>query len=542
MYDDLKTFTRLTHPIALVSPDAESRHVDLSTLDQALSSLRLMNRDGEDVGGVWGPLPEKELKNIVYHLVSPVTDYFRGEGRTRPLVRGFSWSPGALDRLRRELVLEIKGVAYSILLEDIELFIFDTGVAFLAIEFMPTGKSIGVTAPDGTLTYGASEPINPDDIVQVNYALRTRGRQAGKLQPQVFAVDADGIRSQVKPADAERIPDDPSQLWDWTRRGGKFGLDVLVDCALLPLANAGFGIEQISSQNFLGFTFLKVKPRPDVSPVECYNSELAETLFRLRRMYSVSYRPASSLLETSGNEEVYQPFEGIYHGIAAEGGAVLVFDDGSPFFSQFENRYRRGYFSLFLLVIHQRAVLETLAIRASRIPNIDSELLETGLKKEGLQKEFLHTVRVLRLDAFNFTLHHTFPWVGALTMYQEVYERLLSRMRVRELHQDLRDDLREMDELMERVAEAERRGHAVVQERTRRLLEWAAYIVMPFMVIFAAWGMNLIEITGESDQHSLFGFWPIMTFIAALGTTVALILRLVGRRERKQSDRRASGE
>lgn len=451
-------------------------------------------------------------------------------------------------------------------LSSIECFVFDTGIAILVIEVQPTQAKQWAEGPNED-----ELPLKKAGAwAEVNYRLRdlmARGRRPGlkpalplkyvpgqtfSSDPQVlykrgFKVDEnsfekaktscrlpgwlnlkDGLltgtakeegswdillRKDIpsKPGSEPKDPifgilklevaSPPQDLLDKVTNGFAFQMEAVLHHVFLALLKEGGWIAKpLASPHPAGLTYIRVptrdKEKPEFEP-------FSQVFFQLRKMYNQHYQGSARMLSPLDNPEIYQPFEGIYYGTCPEGMAIMLMDKGgTEFFNAFKDRIRRGYTLAFLIALHQRTALEYFSARSQALPNLPDSP-SPALKAE---------VEYRRRKAFHFTLHHTFASISSISMYQEVYERLLSAMRVRELHRDLKDELEEMDDLLERE-------HEKSIEATKRNLEILLAFFFPLTLLLSFWGMNFKGIAGETQAA-----WHLLSWRAFQSLIPTLLL------------------
>lgn len=514
------SFTRLVYAYVQAPEDSwdPTPVVDLNELD--LSTCQCPGRQGTAPKAVWEALEEEELRQRTTGMVTPIQDYLAGIGYDRPLVRAFRWTNDARQRVGQKLRFDLPdGRTVRFRIADVEWFLFDTGVGLVAVEVML----------DTVVTDGKPLPPCLEDLVEVHATLRA-------LQKR----EAVGICREASPSPNGPGPSDPEtpaapsprSLPERIRAGQEFRLLEMIDWCLSPLDEAirqrGGRRIAMNAGDLLGFVYGRIPPGPTGSPIPC--AEVGEDLFRLRRGYKGVYHPSKALRQTEDHQEVYHPFDGVVHGISIEGAAILLLDDGkTPFFDEFQDRVRRRYFTLFLMALHQRVALERLSTCSARFPRLHPDSKHP--------KDLLKAARHLREAAFNFTLHHTFVWVGAVTMYQEVYERMRSVMRVPALHEDLRDDLLELDELMERKDREDREAAEREVSKRHKTIETAIAVLFPVTLLLAAWGTNFRELV--TDAQSAVGLWDppaVTSYAITLGLIAGMLTWIWWPRNRRSPD------
>lgn len=495
-------FTRLFYPFVLIEEDGLLPRSDMfssreSGQDPVLEALErpmeLRERKGPEP--VWEEVQHNQKQHLGRRLARHMADYIVGNGYPIPPVRIFRWRDGLRQSLLRNLTIETGQQGkdhYEFEVSEIMMFLFDTGVGLLVLEFTPNTRG-----PDFCL----------ENLVGFNYRIRTIEHGAPTLTKKRRDVPKDNVGAS-----------DPSVNINVLE--GEFRLVDLIDLSLSGLKSV-YPMQEMGTGLLAGMTYARLCPTEKGALTY---SDISVPLFQLRRFYGPNYRPSSMALAESGNPEVYVPFERICHGVSLEGMATVCLDDGkTTFFNEMEDRVKTSYFVVFVLAMHQRVALEFFSACSSRFDRIVLENEDPSCER------LIKRVCRLRSAAFHFTIHHTFQWVGAFTMYQEIYERLLSAMKVRELHDDVREDIREMDELLHRVDRNQREQKERAQEQHRKKLETAIAVLFPLTLLFSFWGSNFTEVSNDGalswlDRPAVISY--IVTALATLG--LLLLLRPKG--------------
>lgn len=203
------------------------------------------------------------------------------------------------------------------------------------------------------------------------------------------------------------------------------------------------------------------------------DEEIAEILFRMRRSFKYSYKPASSEYDLAHNEESLQLFDNIYWGASLEGLSCLTYKLDDKVSNDFLNGTFMGYLEntylfLYLLALHQRYGLISLAMEAAHLPSTLQEMrksmhpekYKTGLSKMvKLNSISLHSadvseqsqISMLQEKISYFTLRFLFTQVSAITHHARLYKLMRQVMGINELLWELRLEI----EALSAMAEAE---------------------------------------------------------------------------------------
>ncbi len=167
---------------------------------------------------------------------------------------------------------------------------------------------------------------------------------------------------------------------------------------------------------------------------------LKQYLFRLRRSYKESYKPAEKEFRLESNPEIAQMFENSFWGVSLEGMTNLLHlvDDAQT------NAFMRGnyfgnlsgtYFFLYILAIHQRYALLRFAIEASQLPKS---------KHLGSQQ-----IAEMRQRIANFSFRCLFRQVSNITHQAKLYNMLRQVLGIEDLMEELHYELEVLSSLAE---------------------------------------------------------------------------------------------
>ncbi|WP_335715673.1 hypothetical protein [Neobacillus drentensis] len=190
---------------------------------------------------------------------------------------------------------------------------------------------------------------------------------------------------------------------------------------------------------------------------------LGEYLFKLRRSFKESYKPASKELMLDENPQIIQLFDNSYWGVSLEGLTNVVHltkdDVTNEFFNgNYQSNLAQSYFYIYIIALHQRYALLALNSRAQDMPQ--SEKL-SATECEKIQK--------LRKEINYFILRSFFKHVSSITHQQALYERIEKCLQIEELKQDLHLELDALSSVAELQQELQRQKDKDEQERKANL-------------------------------------------------------------------------
>lgn len=197
---------------------------------------------------------------------------------------------------------------------------------------------------------------------------------------------------------------------------------------------------------------------------------IMKILFRLRRSFKESYKPAPFEYSIDGNPEVLQFFENSYWGISSEAVANLVYlvDDETTnaFFSgNYFGNLKQSYYYLYILTLHQRYALLNLAIEAAKLP-LDVHALASEERKER-QEKLLET----RDKMAFFVLRCVFRQVSNISHQNRLYESIRTALGIQSLMEEIDWELKAINSLDLEMVDMDRQKTAEYRQEERKRWE-----------------------------------------------------------------------
>jgi hypothetical protein len=448
---------------------------------------------------LWVPMDEDDRRSQSEFFLPWVQEYLLGTGSTEGLSPGQGcvarrWNPDVVSRYGQGLVAKIGREEVQFHIKECEAYLFGTGVAVLVFECSLAGVSDGA---------GAFRKPALADLVGFNYAMR----YAGASQAPRFRRP----RAEKRPAEAVKPEKAADPVVDALQSEEGANLPEMTELLLSALVSAGGRLEPANERTLKVQTFVRVGPPASLD-------DLAVPFYQLRRVVKASYPVAPEDLDIQKNgREVARTFENIAIGCSLEGMAVLLADNGHPFYGQFAERVRRAYFAHYLLALHQRAGLTLLAVEACRLPHL-------AQRDRGLMRESMRDVEDLRDRAIDFSLHHRFSQVSVLSMYASVYERLVDVLGIPHLLEEVQDDVSKLDRILRERREEEE------ETRDRRITR-ALALFFPANLLLSLFGANLPHYVSPDIYWTPFFWVPVGLYLVA---TVAIVWVIRWRRPRER--------
>jgi hypothetical protein len=458
----VQTFTRI---IALFHGPPQ-RSVDIvATLDSVTVPQRAAVRR------LWIPPDAASCDQLTRFFLPSVGTYLAGIAQGQGGHCVIRQSDPALLNYRR-IMIQSRTTRWEAKLNGCEIYVFNTGV--LALVFDLCLERVGA---------GESKrsPATLDDLVEFNHLLR--------VSDPHFAPDL-CIRGQ--PSAASNASPDP--ILQRLRSDG-LTLPSLARTLFEPLHQRGIEVNPADERAYRIQTYAQL-------PGDVALDQLAEPLFRLRRVVRESYQAAPGDLDLNNHPEIVRTWGNVVLGVSLEGMAMIVVNTGHPFFTEVQARARGAYFAHYLIALHQRAALRHLAVEAARLPVVDDEIR---------QRSSLASVRELRARATNFNLHHRFSQVSSATPYAALYERLVKVLGIPDLLREIRDEISELDELI-------RRDSAEHEAARSRLLNY-------LVAIFGVLAITVPLISARIERTAIPAKpWQDRGVVLLVGATVAAII------------------
>lgn len=354
---------------------------------------------------------------------------------------------GLPNRTNQELSMLIPKRVIPFYISGIELFLFETGVGFLNFE----------------LTYRSDASV--EDVISGNYYAKSFIRRDCKIVYQ-----ADGIhqKHETEPITFASLVEkilQPLQVTTYFARHGEKSL-----CEDRPGQASRDEKSQgaaASLRPFHGLVFTALVLNNTGLEPQQWEIRLKEYLFRLRRSFKESYKPAPTEFDTDANPDVARIFENSYWGVSQEGLANLTYlieDSQTKRF--FEGEYlwhvKDEYYYLYILALHQKYALLTLLEEAARLPRVslprtDEEAARVRTAIAGLRRKMAE-----------FVMRCVFRQVSNVTHHGRLYEMMRRSLGIDDMLQELHYEL----ELLGTLAEMEEfKENARLREEQRRQKE-----------------------------------------------------------------------
>ncbi len=242
--------------------------------------------------------------------------------------------------------------------------------------------------------------------------------------------------------------------------------------------------------------------------------------YRLSKKYTQDYHPTAAAVRTG----VYRPFENIVHGLALEGGVVVVTPDATgaapTFITDFlTDSFRGAYLQIALIARHEYEFLVDMS---------QDQNNTAPTRYDSPSEHAIISLRRFREALLDFRMNYRFSHLSHVDVHNEVFARWRETMSLDKMLAEVSADVREVD------AYLAQRHHDF---REKAIREQSAYGVLVTSAIFLAtiFGMNFTEFGGGSGWHIYSpGFYGLGALFVVLAVTLFGI-----RRARRDFDSKA---
>jgi hypothetical protein len=429
----------------------------------------------------WQQIPPEEISDFYLpHIGSFLSDDMINNYLVRRVM-----NPGLMKGLfclyeqKVPFIITGKAPKTKFNIEEVSLYLFQSGIGYLIMEVK-------------------TENASPFELADLNYALHYFEHQSAEIGFSEFVLHEKampGFQTKVS-AGTQTEPALPiifMQLKQFEISGntvlpsgqidfGKIFTGIL-DFAVFP-PNA---YKPLLNKNFLVFTYL------------CLNDEEgkdhSQIIFQLRKVIKDSYLPHQDDL-SGKNGGVINTYKNIIFGVSLEGAVIFVEDNGHPFFRQFIENVRKGYFLIYLLALHNRLALLNFGIElGNAIPN-------RGIS---LDREFSSGIHKIRNKTISFYMNAYFGQLTNNTVYERVYTFYHENFHTGSLMEEIKKKTWELDEMISNDLEMK-------SNQLLRNLTILGFIVAPVSVVLAFFGTNI----DYNGSQLLFSIYIILIFSVSI--------------------------
>lgn len=345
----------------------------------------------------------------VGNLISSDSDCKERIGRKFTVNESVRSESGIFPDPDTEMEYKNKVTNFRFFIDTIELFVFETQVGFLCFK------------------YRYDNSFLPEDIINANYYLKNLNQNSQKL----FTI------RKIKLEDTETGINENV----YEEQFSKFDLNKGIR-QLIEMIKPKTYFEQTSSlpKQALVFSALCLKNKPEDVVLKNY-------LFKMRRLFKDSYKPAEIEFEFISNNEIIQAFENSYWGISMEGCAnifYLIDDENTNYFLKgpYKGNVENTYLFLYIIALHQKYALLNFSISASLLE------AETIDKTEEELKEAIEHTKCLKSHIAAYYLRCNFLNVSNITHQAEIYDMMRRTLRVNESVNEINTELDSISDLL----------------------------------------------------------------------------------------------
>lgn len=330
-----------------------------------------------------------------------------------------------------------KGDKYKLIIESIELILFETNIGFVIIKLKYPDQFNG-------------QAIDIDTLININYNVKHLNISKTKLEYTIK-------KSKDEKEDKSLCFND------------------IIDAVTKDLHVTTYfeNNDKIKAHSTLLYNALVLDKAPSIDDFE-NNKELIRTfLFRMRRVFKESYKASENELFMGDDFETLQLFENIYWGASLEGIACLCYeveDEVTNKFidSNYIHKLENSYFLLYILILHIRYSLMNFSIRSAFLPKTIEECVKLEKDKCSV------TISKLEEEISFFKLRCTFKDVSNVTHQKKLYGLMWKIHNINELLDELDSQIKTlsvMSNLRERQVEKEEKAKREIEKNNQEKKE-----------------------------------------------------------------------
>jgi hypothetical protein len=223
-------------------------------------------------------------------------------------------------------------------------------------------------------------------------------------------------------------------------------------------------------------------------------NQVKQKLFMLRRAYSeIRYPISEGFIENTDSKEVVATFGNSIWGSCLEGSANIrwlsrqensnSFIDkhylGEDKISRQKSNFNNGYFYMYILALHERFALLNMLNQVSKIPNSLAEFREKSNRNQS-NNDKVEVLKLMEKSSF-FKLKYQFNNISNITHYNYIYDLFSSTMRKKEMMQELDNEIEGLSSLIMLTNQYEK------EIREKRINK-------------ASWGLALFATTAQASS------------------------------------------
>lgn len=261
------------------------------------------------------------------------------------------------------------------------------------------------------------------------------------------------------------------------------------------------------------------------------------------KVYKLSHGFKGTYQKNIQVNDILRPFDNVMWCVSSEGISNIVYSVENKqtmkfFHSSFKNKRTTNYYFMYILALLQKYSLLYFTINTSDLLFQSSIYSGEELSKEEREMELQRT-RNFHGKMLKFIIHGYYEQVSYHTHYNEMYEQLITSLRIPELRQELtpkmeafhqviellvheqnekekelaKEEVRKRREEEEREKEEEKRAQA----KQNNVIQTITYILLPATIATGFLGMNIPFITKSTNfylGYTLLGIILITVFIS----------------------------
>ncbi len=469
-----------------------------------VSSLVIPQGSGKNPKGsnkVWELIDDKEINEFFlphfaeFLMSSTKQQYLKRYRLTKPAL-SFFFSLNGKDKL---MEAELNDYKASFCINDVELYIFQSGIAIIIIE---------------TTVHSISD-IN--EIILFNYYMKYISKYSASIKFQIKSFHPEKInelkkkkKSIDRSLNSTHIPGVFKDLHHYNIIDDKFSIsrsirfkDLLFGCLDLAFPSDN-EYQLITGERLLCFSYI-------------FTNELTEMdtklyLYQSSRLVKETYKATKADLDDEQNK-IRRTYKNIYFGASLEGASVIVTDDNNPYFETFQRNVKHGYFIIYLTSLHNRLALLHFRYQIASI-------LPTIIPTDRFNKMLIRNLRDLRNKAISCYINSNFSQITNNTSYEQIYQYYNNVFYLSDLNQEIQSKTTELEHILK--DNIDRQSNNMMNALTK-----IGYILAPLTIATGFLGMNIgtFNENGAYSNPLLFS-WDWFYFLAG-GLLISSVLGLI---------------
>lgn len=451
--------------------------------------------------GKWNPVKVKEDNNELYeHILALISEDLTVNIQTEEDWHKSNYI-GQVLQLNKQgqyfpnMQLTCKGIARNIsfCFEQINLFLFDTGIAFLVlmmnydqfddIEQVIVANNQVKAIKHSQLFEAVTKtemldvdriPFEDDNICNTCYEIvdDTDGRKIKYVLKEKILFEEECIKEMkfISINKVKKLKITHNIISDKSLEYKSLINDILQEFEIITFFNQSFSKsinrEMCNKANVFSAVSIRHEGQNEI--------DINKAFYRLRKGYTESYNPNENEFSDL-NIEVFKPFNDSFWGVSREGTANMTYDSNDFMKYGYAKRVTT-YFYLYIIALHQYYGLLYLAKELSAFPSDIDRCSQDSTYKE---------LTAIRNKCHFFYLKCIFDEVSHITHQALYYERLISVLGIKKMQQEINYETERISGIVEQVKEMEVQKEKETEEKNNYILQLSLSFIGIVFSIFS---------------------------------------------------------